>query len=109
LPGKSTDYIIQNTIFKILNQGLRGAKPWRIAKTARPETSPHYLWPLPGPGIPARPVVGAYAQSGLNSQTIWAEFYLEQVGWIPVDAEAGLNNLEKRNYYFGTWTTGASS
>jgi transglutaminase-like putative cysteine protease len=57
-------------------------------------------------GIPARPVVGAYTQSGLNSQTIWAEFYLEQVGWIPVDAEAGLNNVEKRNYYFGNVDNG---
>jgi transglutaminase-like putative cysteine protease len=30
---------------------------------------------------------------------VWAEFYLEGVGWIPVDATVG--QVRNRDYYFG--------
>lgn len=104
---KIYDYIIQNYNFKILNQGLRGAKAMADSKDGEAgDFAALFVALCRARGIPARPVVGAYAQSGLNSQTIWAEFYLEQVGWIPVDAEAGLNNVEKRNYYFGNVDNG---
>lgn len=39
-------------------------------------------------GIPARPVVGYHAYSG-EQYHVWAEFYLQGIGWVPVDAQAG--------------------
>jgi len=39
-------------------------------------------------GIPARPVVGYHAQSG-EQYHVWAEFYLQGIGWVPADAQFG--------------------
>jgi transglutaminase-like putative cysteine protease len=39
-------------------------------------------------GVPSRPVSGYWAASG-ESYHVWAEFYLQGVGWIPVDANQG--------------------
>jgi hypothetical protein len=36
-------------------------------------------------GIPARPVFGYLAFPGLEAYHVWAEFYLERPGWIPLD------------------------
>ena len=38
-------------------------------------------------GIPARPVIGSWAPTG--DYHVWAEFYLEGIGWIPVDPTLG--------------------
>lgn len=48
--------------------------------------------------IPARPVVGFWASSG-KSCHVWAEFYLEDCGWIPVDPSVG--DSGNPDYYFG--------
>jgi transglutaminase-like putative cysteine protease len=31
----------------------------------------------------------------------WAEFYIEKIGWIPVDISEAWKHQEKRNYFFG--------
>jgi transglutaminase-like putative cysteine protease len=32
----------------------------------------------------------------------WAEFYIDGVGWVPVDASEASKNPAKRDYFFGT-------
>ena len=49
-------------------------------------------------GIPARPIVGFWA-SELNEAHVWAEFYLEGVGWVPCDPSQG--DLSDRDRHFG--------
>jgi hypothetical protein len=49
-------------------------------------------------GIPSRPIVGFWASSGKPCH-VWAEFYIEDCGWIPVDASVG--DSENPDYYFG--------
>jgi hypothetical protein len=49
-------------------------------------------------GIPARPVVGFWASSGTPCH-VWAEFYIEGCGWIPVDPSVGDDRMP--DYYFG--------
>jgi hypothetical protein len=52
-------------------------------------------------GIPARPVAGHWAVSGEQAH-IWAEFYVEPFGWIPVDPTIGhVDSGWRRDYYFG--------
>jgi len=43
-------------------------------------------------GIPARPVVGQWALPENGSYHVWAEFYLQDVGWVPVDPSFGPKN-----------------
>jgi hypothetical protein len=61
-------------------------------------------------GIPARPVAGFIVHGDKRSRKhFWAEFYIENFGWIPVDPAlgdglpigdiAGVDN--RRDYYFG--------
>jgi transglutaminase-like putative cysteine protease len=55
-------------------------------------------------GIPARVVVGGWSNSTTdkyNNWHVWAEFYLEKIGWIPVDPSIGASNDNNRSYYFG--------
>ncbi len=61
-------------------------------------------------GIPARPVAGYLVDSkGGAHRHLWAEFYIEKFGWIPVDAALGddarIGNFSgrpnARAYYFG--------
>ena len=63
-------------------------------------------------GIPARPVAGYLLERGQDSASrhYWAEFYLETVGWIPVDPFLGEGRIRvsippeanPRSYYFGS-------
>ena len=57
-------------------------------------------------GIPARTVLGfklpesGYA-IGLRAYHSWAEFYLQGVGWVPVDPAEAYRNVSRRDFYFG--------
>jgi len=57
-------------------------------------------------GIPARFEIGFPLPADKSSGEIpgyhcWAEFYLEGVGWVPVDASEAWKHPERRDYYFG--------
>ncbi|HET6373177.1 MAG TPA: transglutaminase-like domain-containing protein [Candidatus Polarisedimenticolia bacterium] len=57
-------------------------------------------------GIPARSIVGFQVPHGvpngkISSYSGWAEFYLEGIGWVPVDLAEGIRNIGRRSYYFG--------
>jgi transglutaminase-like putative cysteine protease len=51
-------------------------------------------------GIPARHIVGSWAESGADQVHVWAEFYLEGLGWIPVDPTVGQSSNQP-DLYFG--------
>jgi len=57
-------------------------------------------------GIPARCINGLKAPDKIPEGPItvyhgWAEFYLEGIGWVPVDPAEGRRNVARRSYYFG--------
>ena len=57
-------------------------------------------------GIPARFEIGFPIPHNQNTGEIagyhcWAQFYLEGVGWVPVDASDAWKDPARRNYFFG--------
>jgi transglutaminase-like putative cysteine protease len=57
-------------------------------------------------GIPARFEIGFSLSTGVTEGAIggyhcWAEFYVQGIGWIPVDASEGWKDKDKLEYYFG--------
>lgn len=57
-------------------------------------------------GIPARFVIGfpisdSEAQGEISGYHCWAEFYTDEMGWVPVDASEASKRPEKMEYYFG--------
>ena len=57
-------------------------------------------------GIPARFEIGFPLPEGQSRGDIpgyhcWAEFYLQGIGWVPVDASEASKNPAKRDYFFG--------
>jgi transglutaminase-like putative cysteine protease len=57
-------------------------------------------------GIPARFEIGFPLPTDKHSAEIpgyhcWAEFYLEETGWVPVDISEAWKHPEKRDYFFG--------
>lgn len=96
------NYIIQNVDYEILGQGLNGAKYVLDNKIGEcGDYSALFIALCRAKGIPARSVVGFWAISGKKQTHVWAEFYLEGIGWIPVDATIGQQSSTKRDYYFG--------
>lgn len=58
-------------------------------------------------GVPARFEIGFSlppdkGESGIPSYHCWASFYVEGLGWVPVDASEAWKHPEKREYFFGT-------
>jgi transglutaminase-like putative cysteine protease len=57
-------------------------------------------------GIPARfeigfPLPPDKAAGEIPGYHCWAQFFLEEVGWVPVDASEAWKNPSKRDYFFG--------
>jgi len=57
-------------------------------------------------GIPARFEIGFSIPIGSHEGAIsgyhcWAEFYVQGIGWIPVDASEAWKNKDKLDYFFG--------
>ena len=51
--------------------------------------------------LPNLALVCYWAVSCINQTQVWTEFYLEGIGWIPVDATIGQQGAKNRAYYFG--------
>ena len=58
-------------------------------------------------GIPARFSIGLpvpdQAEGEIPGYHCWAEFYLQGIGWVPVDASEGWKHRERADYFFGTY------
>jgi transglutaminase-like putative cysteine protease len=57
-------------------------------------------------GIPARFEIGFPLPTGKTEGEFpgyhcWAEFYLEDTGWVPVNVSGARKNPVKRDYFFG--------
>ena len=57
-------------------------------------------------GIPARfeigfPLPTEKTEGQISGYHCWAEFYLDGIGWVPVDASEAWKNPAKRDYFFG--------
>ena len=58
-------------------------------------------------GIPAQFQIGLPVPEKLEGEIpgyhCWAEFYLPEVGWVPVDASEAWKDRKKFDYFFGTY------
>lgn len=57
-------------------------------------------------GIPARfaigfPLPSERGEGEIKGYHCWAEFYLKDIGWVPVDASEAAKDPSKREYFFG--------
>jgi transglutaminase-like putative cysteine protease len=57
--------------------------------------------------IPARFAIGVSLPTDrptgqISGYHCWAEFYLNGVGWVPIDASEAAKNPARRDYFFGT-------
>jgi transglutaminase-like putative cysteine protease len=57
-------------------------------------------------GIPAKfeiglPVPDGQAEGTIGGYHCWAAFYLDGIGWVPVDSSEASKNPAKRDYFFG--------
>jgi len=96
------DYVVDTANYQLLGKGLLGAKT--LATTGNGECGDYsalFVALCRAQGIPARPVVGYWAISGIEQTHVWAEFYVEPFGWIPVDPTIGQSEPDRRDYYFG--------
>jgi transglutaminase-like putative cysteine protease len=98
---KIYDYIIEDLVYSEVG-GLQGALYAYDNKACEcGDYSALFVAMARSVGIPARPVVGFWADPSSGDTHVWAEFYVEGVGWIPVDPTIGQQSQEKREYYFG--------
>ena len=107
LARKFYDTILQTVHLNITGQGLNGAlSTLQKGNGEAGDYAALFVALCRARGIPARPVVGYLALAGLDQTTVWAEFFVEPFGWIPVDPVSGQQNLPLRDYYFGNLDNG---
>ena len=106
LARKFYDHVIATAHYRLLGKGLLGARA--LATTSEGECGDYaalFIALSRSKGIPARPVTGYWAISGIDQTHVWAEFYIENLGWIPVDPTLGQTQPGtpgKPDYYFGS-------
>jgi transglutaminase-like putative cysteine protease len=104
LAEKIYDYVVANTRYQPVD-GLIGAKA--VLDSGAGECGDYsalFIALARAKKIPARSVVGFWAISGTNQMHVWAEFYLEGTGWIPVDPTVGQSERYRngiQDYFFG--------
>ena len=106
---KIYDYVIQTMHYDHDGAGWgRGDAVWACSSHHGNCTDFHSLFIglVRAAGIPARFDIGFPLSLNQHQGTIsgyhcWAEFYVQGVGWIPIDAVEAWQMPEKRNYFFG--------
>ena len=96
------DYVIDNSTYVLTGTGLHGAKS--LLRTGKGECGDYaalFVALSRAAGIPARPVVGYWAKSGVDQTHVWAEFFIQGQGWVPVDPTMGQRIPTQRDFYFG--------
>jgi transglutaminase-like putative cysteine protease len=97
------DDVIGLATYDKTGTGLHGAK--QLLATGKGECGDYaalFVALSRASGIPSRPVVGYWAESGIDQTHVWAEFYLEGFGWVPVDPTLGQSDAARRDDHFGS-------
>jgi len=103
------DYVLATMRYDKSGEGWgRGDAIWACTSKRGNCTDFHALFigMMRASGIPARfeigfPLPEAKAAGDIPGYHCWAEFYLNAVGWVPVDASEASKNPGKRDYFFG--------
>jgi len=103
------DYVVATMRYDKSGEGWgRGDAVWACTSKRGNCTDFHSLFigMMRSSGIPARfeigfPLPESKDEGDIPGYHCWAEFYLNGVGWVPVDASEAWKNPAKRDYFFG--------
>jgi transglutaminase-like putative cysteine protease len=103
------DYVVSTMRYDKTGEGWgRGDAVWACTSKRGNCTDFHsvLIGMLRASGIPARFEIGFPLPEGKSEGDIpgyhcWAEFYIDGMGWIPVDASEAWKNAAKHDYFFG--------
>jgi len=106
---KIYDYVVATMRYDKSGQGWgRGDAIWACTAKRGNCTDFHSLFigMMRVAGIPSRfeigfPLPADKTEGDISGYHCWAEFYLNGVGWVPVDASEAWKNPAKRDYFFG--------
>jgi transglutaminase-like putative cysteine protease len=107
------DYVLATMRYDKTGEGWgRGDAIWACTAKRGNCTDFHSLFigMMRSSGIPARfeigfPLPEGKSEGDISGYHCWAEFYLEGVGWVPVDASEAWKNPAKRDFFFGAHDT----
>lgn len=103
------DYVLATMRYDKSGEGWgRGDAVWACTRKRGNCTDFHSLFigMMRASGIPARfeigfPLPDSKSEGDIPGYHCWAEFYLDGVGWVPVDASEASKNPAQRDYFFG--------
>ncbi len=106
---KIYDYVVSTMHYDKSGEGWgRGDAVWACDSKRGNCTDFHsvFIGMMRASGIPARFEIGFPLPEGKSEGEIpgyhcWSEFYVEGIGWIPVDASEASKNPAKKDYFFG--------
>lgn len=106
---KVYDYVVATMRYDKSGRGWgRGDAIWACTAKRGNCTDFHSLFigMMRAAGVPARfeigfPLPPDKTEGDIPGYHCWAEFYLDGVGWVPVDASEAWKNPAKRDYFFG--------
>jgi len=107
------DWVVENVEYKKVGTGWgNGDTFWACNERYGNCTDFHALFIslARAEGIPARfeigfPVPDSRSAGKIAGYHCWVEFYLPEIGWIPIDASEAFKNPEKKDYFYGTHPT----
>ena len=78
------DYVVETAHYRLVGEGLLGAKALLSNDEGEcGDFAALFIALCRAKGIPAGSVVGYWAITGVEQTHVWAEFYIEGIGWIP--------------------------
>lgn len=103
------DYVVATMKYDKSGEGWgRGDAIWACTAKRGNCTDFHSLFigMMRSSGVPARfeigfPLPENKTEGDIAGYHCWAEFYLDGIGWVPVDASEAWKNPAKRDYFFG--------
>jgi transglutaminase-like putative cysteine protease len=106
---KIYDYVVSTMHYDKSGDGWgRGDAVWACDSKRGNCTDFHSLFigMMRSSGIPARfeigfPLPETASQGDIPGYHCWSEFYIQGMGWIPVDASEASKNPSKKDYFFG--------
>jgi transglutaminase-like putative cysteine protease len=106
---KAYDYVVATMKYDKTGQGWgRGDAVWACDSKRGNCTDFHsvLIGMMRTKGIPARfeigfPLPDNKSEGDIPGYHCWAEFYIEGIGWVPVDASEAWKHPDRRDYFFG--------